>query len=286
MDIAMYAGFSDILREKGAEEAAQRAAALGCSCVELLEIVGRPSVINSVDEAKLLADTLRRYGLRVSCFSVVVNLWQRGMSSDDVTEAEKILMHYVDIAKHTGAPYFHHTLTAGAHREELLLEEALELIVPVAVRIAKYAYSLGLITLYEDQGHQFNGINGYGRFYRAVKKECPYVGVCGDTGNMLFVDEDPVKFFETFAGDMKHVHIKDYHISTQEQNDKGWSQSISGVYLKDSVIGEGDIDLCGCFDALKRVGYSGVFSLENCHGGDLDEGVRQGIAVIEKYFAG
>jgi hypothetical protein len=37
---------------------------------------------------------------------------------------------------------------------------------------------------------------------------------------------------------------------------------------------------------LKKVGYDGVISLENCHGGDLEYGIERGRDAVKHYFYG
>jgi len=284
MDISMYAGFSDIISSDGADAACRRAKELGCSSVEHIEAAWREPTLKSDDDVKLLKAAMDRYGLHMTCYSVAANLWHSGMTSDTVTETEKALMLHAERAAALGSPFLHHTIMLGVEKDLVPLESALELILPAAVRIARYANSLGVACLYEDQGMYVNGVDGFGAFYYAVKKECPYVGVCGDVGNILFADEEPIDFFSAFAGEMKHIHIKDYIIADERGPEPGWALTRGGRWLLDSVIGEGCIDLTGCLKLLKAAGYSGAFSLENCHGGDFEYGVKKGIEVITENY--
>ena len=281
MNISMFANFSYLLETRGADEAVRVAAELGFDSVEHLEIVGRPRILKDSGDVETLSGALAAHGLTLSCYSVAVNLWEKGMTPDTVTEAERELLRNVDNAAELGCRFLHHTLLLGVDGDELSLDGALELIVPVAVRVARYAHGRGVTCLYEDQGMHFNGVEGFGAFYGAVKEQCPYVGVCGDMGNMLFVDESPTEFFKTYASEMKHVHIKDYHTADACGGD-GWSQSRGGRWLKDAVIGEGDVDIVACLGELKRVGYGGIFSLENCHGGDFAHGVACGMSLLRE----
>lgn len=286
MNISMYANFSHILETQGADAACAMAARLGCSSVELLEMVGegRSPVIKDDNDIKALKKSLEREQLSLACYSVAVNLWQKGMSADTVTDMEKELMLHAQRAAALGSPFLHHTLLLGVDKGALPFGEALSLIVPAAVRVARYAHGLGITCIYEGQGMFFNGVEGFGAFYYAVKKECPYVGVCGDIGNMLFVDEEPTEFFRVFASEIKHVHIKDYIRSDAPVSTDGWTQSRGGAWLKDVVIGSGIIDIPTCLYFLKKTGYNGAFALENCHDGDFEYGVKQGIEFLKDLF--
>jgi len=263
MTYAFYTGFSEMMRQRGAAEAAKYAASLGFSAVEPI-ISGTPAKANcpadlrEAEEAgKILADS----GIRVACYSAGATLW--GQNADAV---EETLKTHVRCAAAMGSPYFHHTLILSLTMNENLpsYDEALETVLPRALRISQLAESLGVVTLYEPQGMFFNGVDGLGTFYRELRRLTGNVGICGDVGNPLFADADPVEVFRAFAADIRHVHIKDYIRRDDAPADpKGWYITRSGKHwLRDTVIGTGVIDLAGCMDALKSVGYSGAIAFE------------------------
>jgi len=287
MDISMYARFSSIIGTNGSDAACATAKRLGFTSVEHLEIhaKGYEPVLRSSDDAYALKESIVRHGLSISCYSVAINLWESGMTPDTVTEAERSLMRHAELARAVGSPFLHHTLMLGVKKDALSLSDAVSLIAPVAIRVARYARSLGITCLYENQGMFFNGVDGFRAFYSAVKSECPEVGVCGDIGNVLFVDESPTDFFEAFASEMRHVHIKDYVKAERRGAGRCWDESKGGIWLKDSVIGHGCIEIKSCLEALKKVGYRGAFSLENGHEEDFEYGVREGIDLLKGSFS-
>ena len=243
MNFSMYSKFYNILLRDGIEKAADTAKDFGFSSVEFFDFVhpSRVDCIKSVEDARRMRGVLEERGLTTACYSVAVGLYEEGMTLDTVTHAEKKLMQYAEYAAALGCPYLHHTLTITV--EPLLTEEtALKYIVPAAIRVAKYAQSLGVTCIYEDQGPFFNGVEGFGKFFYAVKAECPYVGVCGDVGNTLFVDENPEAFFRAYAHEIKHVHVKDYIIANVRGED-GWSPTRAGKWAKETIVGEGVINL-------------------------------------------
>ena len=287
MRFTMYANFSTLLREKGAEAAAAEAVRLGFDSVEFLEYVHDEKtvpVIESVEKAASVRAVLEKQRLSVACYSVGINLWQSGMTPDTVTPMEEALRHHARMAAAVGSPFLHHTVLLGVDKYALSMDEALSLLVPVVIRVAKYARELGLIPIYEGQGMYFNGVDGFGAFYSAVKRECPFVGVCGDVGNPLFVDENPLHFFRAFAKDILHVHIKDYVHASVRGEEPDWAQTRGGDWLRETVIGRGCVPLADCLAVLREVEYDGAFALENCHAEDFEYGVAEGMRQIRALF--
>ncbi len=285
MNFSMYSKFYNILLQEGIEAAADAASEIGFSSVEFFDFVhpSRVDCIASVADAKRMRGVLESRGLTTACYSVAVGLYEEGMTLDTVTSGEKKLMQYAEYAAALGCPYLHHTLTIDVERF-LTEETALKYIVPAAIRVAKYAQSLGVTCIYEDQGPFFNGVEGFGKFFYAVKAECPWVGVCGDVGNTLFVDENPEAFFRAYAHEIKHVHVKDYIRKEERGEGAGWSPSRGGKWLKETVVGQGVIDLSACLAELRRVGYRGAFALENSHEEDYALGVKRAMEQINQKF--
>ena len=277
MNFSMYANFYKSVQAHGIDAAADQAVSLGFSSVEFFDFVS-PTWVKTVPDretAEQMRRALEARSLSVACYSVAVNLYEEGMTPDTVTEAERALMHYAEMSAALGSPYLHQTLLLGLPRlPNLSIEDALDAILPAVVRVARYARSLGVTCIYEDQGEYFNGVEGFGTFFRAIKRECPWVGVCGDVGNVLFVDESPVEFFRTYAKDMLHVHIKDYIKAETPDGTDGWAVSLGGTYLKNWIIGEGCVNVRACLEILRDVGYRGAIALENGHEPDFSEGCR------------
>lgn len=287
MNCTMYSGFAGIFKSEGIDRAIEVAKGFGFSSVEFIELIKDTWVpcIKDTEEAARVKEILDRNGLPVACYSVAGTLYVPGMTPETVTDVEKAMCHYAKIAATVGSPLLHHTLIMNNIRaDELAFSEALRLIVPVAIRIAKYAHSLGVRCIYEPQGPFFNGTEKFGIFYRAVKAECPWVGVCGDVGNMLFADDSPVTFFQAHAKEVVHVHIKDYAPTEPSLDAPDWSISPSKKTYRECVIGTGCIDLDTCLSILKEVGYEGAFAFENGYREDYELSVKAGKAILEKFF--
>jgi len=282
MEFAMYAGFSDVLKEKGAVAAADRAAELQVTAVEMFEVAGAgyPAVIPDRESAKKVRAALNERGLHVCCWSAYANLYTD-------TDAEASLCRQAELACEIGSPFLHHTLLPGLKlgEDSPAFEEAMEMVVESAARIAKYAEPLGITCIYEDQGMYVNGVENFGFFLREMKNRCRNVGVCGDVGNIFFVDEKPEDFFRAFAKDICHVHMKDYlRKETKTAPGKSWLRTKGGAWLRDTVIGDGVADIETCLNILKSAGYTGVFALENGHPEPFEDGVRQAVEIVSRFW--
>ena len=273
MNYTFYTGYIEMLGRDGVRSTAEYAKKLGFSSVEVLETTGEghPRVIGDTETANTTRRTLAEYGLTTACYSVGCNLY----ASDD---AERSLMRHAELAAALDCPYLHHTLKCGLVRgaNDPSMDEVLDDVTTRAIRVANYAKTLGVTCIYEDQGVYANGIEHFGRFYREVHRVCDNTGVCGDFGNILFVDEDPAAFLSAFAADIRHVHVKDYLRKTFSGPvpTGGWYPTLHGQYLRDTTVGAGIIDIAACMKVLHDAGYRGAYALELCHPEPFDEGVR------------
>lgn len=255
-----YVLFQHDLASHGIEYAAEHTLALGMDAVEFL--AGVPSglpAFNDLKEAEKTAEVLKRYGLKTSCFSVGASLY-----GPDMQKVEEGFKRYSEIAAILGSSYLHHTLF-----HPLVLppnppsyETVFNAVIDSVERVAAHAKQFGVSCLYEPQGMYFNGVAGVKPLITEMKKRATNVGVCGDIGNCLYVDDDPVSVFEAFAPDILHVHMKDYTVRAEKGNDPTTKPSRGGKWLTLTEIGEGDIDLVGAMGVLKSVNYDGAIAIE------------------------
>lgn len=275
LNLSMYSGFSEAIRLCGIEEAARRAADMGFSSVELLETAKNPSagVIPNVECAHRAREILVRYGLSLSCYSLGARLWSPNASAEQTALQEARLFHFAEVAAALGSPFFHHTL-APAY-DDTPYQAVFDAVLPFALRVVDHAESLGLTVLYEPQGRYFNGSEGFGRIYRAVKAERPRIGVCGDIGNTVFVDEDPAIFFGEYAGEIRHVHLKDYYLHTENGD-----PTKHGFFVRAAVIGEGNVDIPACLSLLRAAGYTGAFAIEH----DVHLSLQPSCRLLKQHF--
>ena len=260
MILTNYILFQHDLVAHGIEYAAEHTLSLGMGAVEFLaSCPGNIPAFKDLKEAERIAEVLRRYGLKVSCFSSGSSLY--GAEGATVEEWYK---RYAEIAGILGSPYLHHTLYLPLvmPKDPPSYAAMFDAVIDSVERVAAHAKKFGVTCLYEPQGMYFNGVAGLKPLIAEMKKRATNVGVCGDVGNCLYVDDDPVRVFEAFAPEILHVHMKDYAVRTEKGEDCACHSSRGGRWLLPVEIGAGDIDLVSAMRALKSVDYNGAFALE------------------------
>lgn len=282
MKFTMYHNFSTYVIEHGIEKAAEIAKSLGFSGVEIFsdDVTDAENAIKNVEEAIHAKRVLEEYGLVVNCYSVYAGIYRNPSGVES-------LMKQLDIAAALGSPYFHHTLLPwlelwdGAPEYKGAVQEVVE----VAAQIADYADTLGVTCIYEDQGYYVNGVEGFRGFWNQMKKRCNNIGICGDLGNILFVNETPEVFLKEYVHDVCHVHVKDYiKKRAKESPGRYWLGAKDDCWLRDTMIGSGVVDFETCMNILKDAGYDGYFALENCHPEPYEEGVYQAMEYLNRFW--
>lgn len=258
IEFAFYAGFTEMCRRKGIMETVKYAAAQGFAAVEPLEgTSGQTQTVKDAKEAEELRRILAEHGMSVACYSVGTNIYRAPAAVED-------LCRQLEIAAAMGSPFLHHTIACGLNAVTPIpgagFDDMLPELVESACRIAEKAQEYGLRCIYEDQGFYVNGVENFGKFFHAVHRACPNTGVCGDLGNISFVDETAVAFYKTFASHIVHVHCKDYKIYDTEK--QGCYRTAHGHYLENTLPGTGKVDYHTCFRILKEHGYTGKYALE------------------------
>lgn len=283
MNFSIYTGLNKKFAELGIEGCADYLSGMGFSSIELFSMNRAdytPSVAD-IPTAKAVRAAMEARGLTVSCFSVAASLYR---CEEDVD----FLKRQVELAATVGSPLLHHTLypTLGLRGKlPFPFEEVLPAVLESADRVASVAESFGLTCIYEPQGYYFNGIEPFGAFYREMKRLHPAIGVCGDLGNSLFVGASPADFLRAFAGEVRHVHVKDYARRNGEEIRDGASGFFADeeTFLEEVPIGEGDAEIPACLGLLKAVGYRGAFALEFAFP-DFDGGAREAMRRLNEWY--
>lgn len=262
------------------KEMVDYAVAHGITKLETLNILDLSSPdLQVARDLKVYADSK---GISFPCVSVGLSL-----VDDDRAERIKEMKRYADIAKILGSPYLHHTLALNFSEPEKIAEN-FELFyqrgIAAAREVFDYAATLGIRTIYEDQGFVFNGKETFTRFLRDVERN---VGVVADFGNIQFVDEDVEDFIPAFADRIVHVHAKDYIVTPggSREIQPGEYASRGGNYLKDCLVGQGSVHTDAAFEALKAIGYQGAVALEGDPiGPDEEESFCKNLATVTRYM--
>ena len=275
MKFTNYTMFQREAHKLGLEYAVEHTLKMGFEAVEFLDAYTTPSIIKDVQEAHKAKKLLDSCGLTVSCFSMYTKL-----TVPDPTLCFDKALRNIEIAAELGSPYFHHTIIPeyAYPNPRLTYDEALEAVFERADRIVEHCGKYGITCLYEPQGIYMNGVSGLRGILEAMKKNHSNVGICGDTGNSLWIGVSPEDIYTAFAKDIKHIHVKDYVIK-KEIDEKCKQRSISGECIYDVLPGEGIVDFKKLFSHIK--GYTGNVAMEFVAS---DEDMRRSIEYIKGCF--
>ena len=230
-------------------------------------------------ELKAYADSK---GISFPCVSVGLSL-----VDDDQEEAIETVKRYADIAKILGSPYLHHTIALNFSEPQKIadnFEVYYQRGIAAVREIFDYAATLGIRTIYEDQGFLFNGCKNFSRFLQDVARN---VGVVADFGNIQFVDEHVEDFISKFSDRIVHVHAKDYIVTdgTSREIRSGEYTSKGGNFLRGCLIGEGSVHTEDAFKALQAIGYKGFVALEGDPiGPDEEASFRKNLEIATGYI--
>lgn len=110
-------------------------------------------------------------------------------------------------------------------------------------------YDIAIAIHNHGPGHRYNKISDV---VDMVKDRHPKIGGCVDTGHYLRSDESPVEAIERLGKRVFGVHLKD--VKTIETDGKKAKQF--------KILGEGDLDVLGCLNALKKLDYQYCLAIE------------------------
>ena len=266
MKLSFFTGFSALVDDIGAKAAIEKSRELGFSGVEFFFMAKPENTIPSGELAKKYKSYLDACGLAAPCVSVGATVV--APENDEKTVDRAViakLKECVDFAYNIGSKYLHHTLVMrlNAAARSMDYGAVLPLLLEGAGEIADYAKDKGITILYEPQGMLINGLEGFSEFYRKMKEKHENVAVCGDVGNTYWADEEPYEFFERFAKEIVHAHIKDYVKIDPKDLPDTEPQTKQGGALKEVLVGTGEIDIRRLAKILKSVGYDGFYSIED-----------------------
>lgn len=226
------------------------------------------------------AERIREYADRknigFSCLSVFIDLV--GEDSEEMIQQAK---DFADIAKILGSPYLHHTIACNFYDPEAVTARSSEYFqkgIRAVREIYDYADSIGIKTVYEDQGFIFNGTDGFGRFLSEVGRD---VGVVADFGNITQAGGRIEDFIKAFSDRICHVHIKDVHLEKENLSGRGF-KTLDGMYMSEAEIGHGCVNIKAALKLLREAGYSGYYSLEYGAPDDCPEPLDRALAYIDE----
>jgi sugar phosphate isomerase/epimerase len=132
-------------------------------------------------------------------------------------------------------------------------------------------YNIRIAIHNHGPGHRYDKL---AQVVKAVRDRHPLIGVCVDTGHVIRTKEDPVKWVRELGPRVFATHIKD------DIKQDGGSQNV--------VIGKGNLDVVGVFQALKDIKFpaDGDLALEyEANPANPVDDMKQCIAVAREAIA-
>lgn len=223
-----------------------------------------------LDAAKRVRAYADAKGVVIPCFSLFCNV-----AGEDAKENVARLCRYAEVAAILGSPFLHHTIANHFDNPQIVLaqKEALfEQGIKSVREVYDYANSLGIRTIYEDQGFIFNGVAGFRRFLDTVDRN---VGAVADFGNIAQMEEGVETFIRAFPEQIVHVHVKDLKPVSKDEIGPGCLETIYGNWVREVEVGLGVVQIQKSIELLKRAGYNGYYSVEYQGAYDQDPSVSR-----------
>ena len=167
------------------------------------------------------------------------------------------------------------------------VDELLRRLEPVLVK----AQELNITLLLETE---FSQGEDPGASVKLLKKlftdaKTPFLACNFDAANLYVAGEEPFPYaYEELRPWIQYVHVKDVRRFVpgvhSDESVKGWPQ-IGKVNAVCCAAGEGAVNHCGIFDALKKDGYDGYLSIElHMKREYQDETLTKALAFLDKYW--
>ena len=274
--LVAYAGIRELTAKCGLISAFNSARVCAYEGVELLYIACEcEGLIDKIEEIRVAISSSETSLRCISCYADVLN---KSLPYEKNEDSIRAIKSCIDLACAVGCPFVHHTLVTRLSGGRDDYPEAFKVVLPIAEEIAEYAKGLGVTVLYEPHGMLFNGLDGYSKFFDSMLSRHENVGVCLDVGNTLWVDEDCYTLAEKYGAYIKHVHLKDYVLDSEDTT----YRTLGKRTIKEVKLGEGIIDLKRVFDILKSAGYDGYLSIEDNSCSDFTSTARNAHEIVSK----
>ncbi|NPV06841.1 MAG: sugar phosphate isomerase/epimerase [Anaerolineae bacterium] len=247
-------------------------ASLAVPAVELMDVH-----VAAAGEQQTLA-ALERLGLTVSCYDLVsTDLVQTTPNEQGAALAQ--LRRELDVAERLGAKTA--LVVPGRWKTGIERDYAREALVAGLADLGAYAAARGISLTIED--HSLEAATGCTA--ESLEHLCaaaaPHLYVTFDTGNFVFGDQDPLAAWERLAPRVRHVHVKDWEVLTEQQAaGRAYRRDLAGRAYRGTALGCGIIPNPAIVDRVARSGYSDYLSAEYEGEGDPRVAVSDGVRYL------
>lgn len=236
-------------------------------CAEELKLEGIDWVSTYDRKPQDLRAMSAAAGLAIACHTFFLRSFPDG---DWLGEARRGL----DDAQALGAPVVMIPTMQRPDLERLAFRErwiqALEQIAPLAAQA-------GVVLTIENFPGAASAFVTAADFHVA-KARVPSLRLTFDSGNAAG-GEDPVASYQACAGDVVHVHLKDWAVRSEPT--EGFRPMLNGKYFRPALIGEGDMPTAAVWQAMGQAGYQGFANIEY-EGNEIPaaEAMRRAVAYL------
>jgi sugar phosphate isomerase/epimerase len=249
---------------------AQEVKSLGLEAVDFhAGLLGDPdTAVERVTQA------LEQTGLTLSGFSLSTNFNQE--SPRDFQRQLDAAWQWMQVAARLKAPVsriFGGSLPEANRGDESYRHAAWGRMIDGVAAAARQAEKLGLMLGLENHGGLPCTADEQVRAIRNVNS--PSLRATIDVGNYMSGGEEGHQATATVAPYAVYVHFKDNKKMPDASKPWGWN-------FQSCALGEGDVDLAACLEALRRGGYDGYVALEYEGVEDESAGVPKCIALMKK----
>lgn len=255
----------------------------GCTDAELRNIYGKYIVDADEEDLKRAEAELARRSMAVPCIDTPLfkcNLEDADAAASGPTHGARergldeqmhLLHRSIDLCKRFDAPYIR-IFSFWRPKGASLTPEIEDRIAAALTAPVEVAQRAGVVLLLENEHACYLGTGA--ETARVVEKVgSPALKMVWDPGNAFMAGERPFPSgYEAAASHILHVHVKD-------------ARATPAGTLQWAVVGEGEIDYAGQFQALKAAGYAGGVALETHYkapSGDPEESSRVCLAGLKR----
>lgn len=218
---------------------------------------GIPAIRSAMEEAGLKAGCFLCFvhAPRMTAKGVEAAIQEGCQGVEDAISLGTKLMMYV--------PFGYDQEIQGFPREEIA-KQLCACLRPVT----EYAEQRGVTVVVEDDPHRgipMCSTEELETLFLAV----PKAKLVYDSGNMVCCGEDPVTYYDTFAGRTVHAHIKEL-FDGEDRMDGG-------------SIGQGDVDFPTLLSHMMRQNYDGILTIETLdHSLGITEAVKRAVSYLDE----
>lgn len=236
--------------------------------------------------AKKLHDECKKVGIEMGNYSIAADMLN-GCDGDLDAEIKRLCSE-LEIACELGAPGMRHDAAWGFKKElhtKRGFNDALPRMIKGCAAVTREAEKLGIKTMIENHGTFCQQSDRVEAVINGVGSD--NFGALVDIGNFLCAEEKPEHGVATLAPYMFHAHAKDFIFKDGILPDpgRGFFRTLSGNYLRGTIIGHGVVPVSQCLRLILESGYNGAISVEFEGIEDTLEGIGIGAENLRRYIA-